>query len=203
MRRFFRFLPLLSVVAALAIATGWRATAQNGRAAPTPTRVASVDLARVFESLEERVARESELKSFIDQQNTLIKDKGDRLEAAKQDLELLVQGSPERRRKAEDVARLRVDLEVQGRFSEQLIDRRRAEVFSALFAKIETAVAALATEQGYDLVLNNDAGAPVPGNTEAETRTAMASRRVLYAGDGLDISDALVRRMNNDWNAGG
>jgi len=202
MRRFLRFLPAMSVVLALAVAVGWRASAQNGAEAPTPTRVATVDLARVFEALEERTVREGELRAFIDQQNSLITNLGDQLKQAQEDLELLVAGSPERRRKAEEVARLRIDLEVQGRFSEQLIDRRRAEVFSALFAKIESSVAALAEQFGYDLVLNNDAGEPVPGNAEAETRAAMAARRVLFAGPSLDITDALVRRMNNDWNAG-
>lgn len=189
------------VIAALAVgAIGWRAGAQNGQA-PTG-RIASVDLTRLVDMLEEREAREQELKSFIEMENQKIQEKGDLLQLAQDDMVAIPEGNPARRRKAEEVARLRIDLEVQGRFSEQLIDRRRAEVFASLFEKIEEGVEVIALQQGIDLVISDDAGGPIPRDTESQIRGVMSARRVLFTSQAIDITDAVARMLNNQWNAG-
>ena len=193
-----------AIVAALLLvgAMVWSAGAQNGAGAPA-SRVATVDLTQVIEELDERGVREQELQQFINLENQKLQEMGDRLEQAQADLDLLVAGSPERRRKAEDAARIRIDLEVQNRFAEQLIDRRRAEVFATLFEKIDAATEKVAQEQGIDLVLLDDSDMVPPRNSEGETRAFMGTRRIMYASETIDITELVVVRMNNEWNAGG
>lgn len=195
--------PILTAALIAAGSLVWRAGAQAGASAAAPAKVATVDLTRVFEGLDERLVRQDELKAYIEQQNSRLKDIGSRLEQAVADLELLVVGTPERRRKQEEVVRMRVDLEVEGRFSEQLVDRRKAEVFAGLFNKVEAASGVVARAQGFDLILSDDRSAAVPSNAEAETQAVMRNRRVLYAGPTVDLTDAIIRHMNNTWNAGG
>lgn len=195
--------PILTAALLFAGSAVWRAGAQNGAAAAAPARVATIDMTRVFEALEERSSHEVELRAFIEQQNSKIKELGDQLQQVKADLDLLVKGTAERRRKAEEAARIRVDLEVQKRFSDQLIDRRRAEVFADLFEKVQAAAAKVAQQQGYDVLLSDDSHGEVPSDTEAETRGVMSSRRVLYASPTIDLTDAVVLFMNNEWNSGG
>lgn len=193
-------IPIL-IAAALAVgAASWRAGAQQGAA--TAERVATVNLTRLVDLIDERQTREDELKAFIEEQNRAIQEKGEMLELAQADLVALPEGSSARRRKAEEVAQLRIELEVKGRFAEQLIDRRRAEVFADLFEKMRNAAAEVARQQGYGLVLNNDAGGDIPHDSESQIRAVMAGRRILYAADGSDITDAVARLMNNDWNSG-
>lgn len=191
------------LIASVVLAAGavWRAGAQNGAPAPTG-HIATVDLTRIFDDLDERASRESELKNFIEQQNQKITALGDQLEQAKADIELLVKGTAERRRKAEDVARLGLDAEVQRRWAEQLIDRRRAEVFADIFAEIKDATARVSAQQGFDLVLSSDADGEIPTDTEAHVRGAMGAQRVLFSSDAIDITHAVVLFMNNQWNAG-
>lgn len=195
--------PILTAALIAAGSLVWRAGAQAGASAAAPAKVATVDLTRVFEGLDERLIRQDELKAYIEQQNSRLKQIGSRLEQATADLELLVVGTPERRRKSEEVVRMRVDLEVEGRFSEQLVDRRKAEVFAELFTKVEAASGVVARAQGFDLILSDDRSAAVPSNSEAETQAVMRNRRVLYAGPTVDLTDAVIRHMNNAWNAGG
>lgn len=193
--------PIITTAILLATLAVWRAGAQNS-VAPTNVRFATVDLPRIFDSLDERPIREAQLKSFIEEQNAMIKALGEKLEQVRSDVDLLVIGSDERRRKEEEAARLNVDLEVQRRWAEQLTDRRRAEVFANLFNKIEAASAQVSQQRGFDLVLSNDAGAEVAPTTEAQARAMMGGRRILYASPNVDITDAVVKQMNNEWSAG-
>lgn len=193
-------IPVLVAALLLTGAAAWRAGAQGG-AAPTG-RVATVNLTTLVDLLDERETREEELRTFIEQQNARIRDLGDQLELAQADLVAMAEGSTARRRKAEEVAELRIKLEVGGRFAEQLIDRRRAEVFAELFQKMQNGAAEVAKQQGFELVLNNDMGGEIPRDTEAQIRSVMAGRRVLFAADSIDITEAVARLLNNQWNAG-
>ncbi len=195
--------PILTAALIAAGSLVWRAGAQAGASASAPAKVATLDLTRVFEGLDERLVRQDDLKAYIEQQNSRLKQIGSRLEQATADLELLVAGTPERRRKSEEAVRLRVDLEVEGRFSEQLVDRRKAEVFAELFKKVEAASGVVARAQGFDLIISDDRSSAVPSNSEAETQAVMRNRRILYAGPTVDLTDAVIRHMNNIWNAGG
>lgn len=180
----------------------WRAGAQNGVQPPRQARIATIDIPRLIAALDERAPREQQLQTFINNLNDELKAKGEEMDSAKADMQLLVAGTPERRRKAEEVTRMRIDLEVQGRWSEQLIDRRRAEVFADLFEKIRDATAKVAQQRGFDLVFSSDVGGDIPRDQEAQIRSVMSARRMLYVSSELDITDDIVRLMNNEWHAG-
>lgn len=193
--------PALAAATVATVALALHAVAQN--ASPPPiARVAIVDLSRIINDLDERTARQEQLKDFITSQNEKLKALGSQLDTAQTDIELLVAGTPDRRRKEEEVAWLRINLEYQKRWSEQLIDRRRAEVFADLFEKIRDATTKVAQQQGFDLVFSSDYEGDVPHNQEADIRAVMSTRRVLYASPDIDITEDVVRLMNNEWHAG-
>jgi len=191
------------LLAAVALGT-WRANANanNAQQTPSPAVIAVVDLQEAIKTLDQRTAQEQALQQFIESQNEKIKKIGAELEQVRNEIDLLVPDSPEYRRKVEQAWRLRADLEVQKNVSDQLIDRRRAEAFAKLFENIRDAASRVAERAGYDLVLSNDAGAELPEGSESQVRSVMINRRVLYAADELDITDQVVRMMNNEWAAG-
>lgn len=194
-----------AIVAATLVVTVsfvWRAGAQNGAQPLPPSHIAAIDIPRLIAALDERSPREQQLQGFINNLNDELKARGEELEIASADMQLLVAGTSERRRKAEEVARMRVDMEVQGRWSEQLIDRRRAEVFADLFEKVRDAATKIAQQRGYDLVLSSDYEGDIPRDQEAQIRSVMSARRVLYVSPDIDITDDVVRLMNNEWHAG-
>lgn len=193
-------IPIFTAAILLAGSAVWRAGAQNGSSATG--RIAVVDIPKLLEQMEERPVKENNLKTFIEEQNKQLKALGERLERALGDLELEVKGSQAHRRKSEEVARLRVDLEIQGRWSDQLIDRRRAEMFADLFEKMQSGTAHVAAQLGYDMVMSSDATGAVPRDSEPQIRGMIGSRRIMYVSPSIDITDAVVRYLNNQWNAG-
>jgi len=191
---------LAAVVAAASLA--WLAEVNHAaQPGPGPT-VVVVNLERLFANLEERESQESNIQAFIEEQNKKIEDIDARRQAVQEELQLLPEGAPEEAELLEELVRLQVDLRFQNEFSERLIDRRRARAFAELFEKVRDAASRLAERNGYDLVLSNDAGAAVPDSGEAQVRAALVSRRVLFSAPSLDVTDDLVRLMNNEWAAG-
>lgn len=177
-----------------------RAWAQNAGAAAGA--VAVVDLERVINNLDERVARENELKSFIAQRRSVIEQKQQRLKQLEDELGLLPEGAQARQAKAEEVVRARIDVESEQRILEQLLQVKRGEVFKILFEHVLDGVQRLAQARGYRLVLSNDANAALQSGTDQQLQIQMVSRRVLFADSALDISDDLVQMLNNEWAAG-
>lgn len=164
--------------------------------------IASVRISEVINGLDELKERESELRLYIDQQQARIKEIGDELQSAVEELNLLPADAVERKTMVQSAMRLRLNLEVEGEISSQLIDMRRGEVYSDIFKKIELAAQKLAQREGYHLILTDDSDAEIPPDTERNVRGGILSRRVLFSDPTLDVTDELVLSMNNAWKAG-
>jgi len=164
--------------------------------------IASVRISEVINGLDELKERESELRLFIEQQQAGIKKINDELQSAVEELNLLPDGAVERKAMVQSAMRLRLNLEVEGEISSQLIDMRRGEVYSDIFKKIESAAQKLAQREGYHLILTDDSDAEIPPDTERNVRGGILSRRVLYVDPTLDVTGELILMMNNAWKAG-
>ena len=63
--------------------------------------------------------------------------------------------------------------------------------------------------KGYDFVLMDDTSAELAVNPESkvareiQVKQQMTARRSLYVNPAMDITDQLIQRMNNAFNAGG
>lgn len=194
----------LAWVCALVVVAGftgvmYRATAQNsGSAGP----IALVDLERVINNLDERTARENELRSFIQERRGVIDGKQKRLDQLEDELKLLPEGAAARQTKAEEVARQRMEIQFEQQILEQLLQVKRGDVFKGLFERVLDASKRLAQARGYLLVLSNDSGARLQPGTDQQLQIQMVSRRVLYGDASLDISNDIVQMLNNEWAAG-
>jgi|GEM_PF-1198697 len=194
----------LSIAGALVLAAAsslaFRAGAQNAGAKPGV--VALVNLERVINNLDERVVRENELKRFIEERRNVIKGKQDQLKQLQDELNLLPEGAANRQAKAEEVARQRIESQVEQQILEQLLQVKRGDVFKRIFKKVIDASERIAQARGYSMVLSNDAGATIQPGTDQQIQLQMVSRRVLFADSQLDISDDIVQMLNNEWKAG-
>lgn len=165
--------------------------------------IASVRISEVINGLDELKDREAELRLFIDEQQAGIKKIGDDLQNAVDELNLLPDGAAQKKVIVQNARRLRLNLEVEGEISSQLIDQRRGEVYAEIFAKIEKAAQRLAQREGYHLIITDDSDAEIRPDTERNVRSGILSRRVLFSDPALDITDELILTMNNAWKAGG
>ncbi len=194
------------VVAGLVAATAasWTAGARQGsRTAPRAATIATIDVQKVVNSLDELAEREQELNAYRESLKARVQTKDKALADAQAALKLLPQKSPEYRQKWEEARRLTVELKMEGDISVQLIDEKRGAIWAEIFRKVLDASGRLATQNGYDVVLNNDAGEGVPENvSEGNIRALIASRRTLFAAPTLDATDELISTMNNEHRLG-
>ncbi len=76
-----------------------------------------------------------------------------------------------------------------------------------LYKKIVDAINTLALSEGYDLVIVDDSGEALPFNRNArvvpqdQVRQQLTRRKVLFVSPTLDITEDLIMRMNNEFNA--
>ena len=192
---------VIALVVVLSV-SALQAISAASRQLPAPT-IATINVTRVINGLDEIKAREKELESFIRERTTKLQDLERRFEIAKGEFDLLPREGAARRSKAEDLERLRMQIRFESELADALINARRGEIFAALFEKIDATVGEMARSNGYTLVLSDDQESMAPNNpTEQAARAAIYGRRVMYSDGSVDITDELVQLMNNQWKIG-
>ncbi len=193
---------LLPLAIALVLAgAAFQAGSQANGNLPEPI-VATITVAEVINGLDEINDRQAQLEAFIRDRDQKIRDLEQRFESVRSEFDLLPSG-PEKRSKAEDLERLRAQIQVESELAKVLVDRRRGEIFAELFRKISRSVSELSRQRGYTLVLASDAESGIPANpTEQQARAAIYGQRVMFAASAIDITDELVSKMNNDYRSG-
>lgn len=201
-------LPGVLLVAVLLSLVVHQAIGQRS-AALESTTVVTVDLRRVIEGLDQRAAAEANLQAMGQE----ILDEDDRRKTELEQLRAELQQSPE----SDEAARLAMRDELALRefeyqywrqFAFEQLDIEKSLLLRDLDRSVKDAIKALADANGYDIVLTTDANdelmvsADARASREAQVRQQMISRRVLYANDMVDITDELIERMNNAFNAG-
>lgn len=195
--------PALVVAAASTLAFfAWRAGAQSAAPAPKAPTVALVNLERLLNNLDELQTRRAEVEAMRAELQKGIDSKGADLEKIGNALKILPAGTPDYKAKQQEAVRKRVEMEVDTKIAEQLMDQKRAEIQKALFLKIQDAVSRMAKQRGYALVFSHDGEVEVVDGQEAQITRQIAVRRILYAEKELDISEELLTMMNNEWKAG-
>jgi Skp family chaperone for outer membrane proteins len=178
-------------------------------AALDSTTVVTVDLRRVIEGLDQRAAAEAGLQAMGQQILDEDQRRQDEIRALVDSIEQLPEDDLDARAAMQDDATLR-DLEYRAwrQFAFEQLDIEKSLLLRDLDRSVKDAIKELADTNGYDIVLTTDAAeelmvsAEARASREAQVRQQMISRRVLYANDIVDITDELIERMNNAFNAG-
>jgi Skp family chaperone for outer membrane proteins len=193
----------LSLVAAVSL----RSSAEPAPSlAPQPVTVALVDLAKLMNGLHEIAKRN---KDNQDEGETMQKDLtriSDQVEKLRNDLKqggAIPESDHERRAQAMvDFIKKSAELKSSRESYQNLYDTKRGNIIHDLYDKIILAIDAFAKREGYDLVLLDDRAIELPPNfaaTAAELNPIIEKKRILYAKDGMDVTDRLITIMNNQW----
>jgi Skp family chaperone for outer membrane proteins len=191
-------------IAAAAIHSNARPSAPTAVVAPTPVTVGFVDLARLMNNLQE-LADRNELTKVRGKQ---LQDKlGEISTQIKQiDAELKdVIPKDDKAKRIERVAQkfeLEATYEARAKSYQRLIDLDHGDILNDLYPKAVSAVQALAAKEGFDIVLLDDRPIGMPDTgTVKDYNDVIQRKRVLFAKDGMDITDQLVTIMNNEYTA--
>jgi Skp family chaperone for outer membrane proteins len=179
------------------------------QAGGTPTSVATVNLVRVLEGLDQRAMAEAD---FVAMAETILAEdeaKQGTLEAMRTSLQELPESDVEGRRALRDRLELGL-LEFQGwrQFKSEQVDIEKSLLLRDIYQSIRRAISELCEAEGYDLVIVDDSSEQllinpqVQATREAQIKQQLSSRRLIYVNPSVDITNDVVARMNNAFNAG-
>jgi Skp family chaperone for outer membrane proteins len=169
--------------------------------APVPSTVAVVDLGRVFNSLNAWTAfQEAKVAMAQDAQKDALAQR-ERIEELQADLEDFPEASERHRSALLALQLAAIEFEASLTFRERQLQRFDSKSIRNLYESIRAGAAKFAESNGYDMVIVDDGVDAIP--EDAPDPIAMiSSRRVLFARDRLDITDALVAAMNAAFRSG-
>jgi Skp family chaperone for outer membrane proteins len=168
-----------------------------------PARVASVDVAKAFTSLDEQKSMEASIKS-LGERMAGEKDRMSReLQDLNAELESYKPGTPPYNETLKKVEAAVGAMRAQDQFGQLKLEAERATALRELYARIRAASEAVAKDSNIDYVVVNDSLVPVEPAGLAATQQQLNTRRFLWANTEMDITDAVIARANADFKAKG
>ena len=192
--------PIVFVIVTAAIVTllGLADTAAD-RLVAKPTAIAVLSVADAYNALDEKVVVDAALATMGAQIKKEEETRVDELKQLQKDLEVLQPGGAAFRQKQERLQLLAFELKAWREFQQQRIVHEQALRKEQLYRKIMAAVGAFAEDIGYDLVLYQEREINFRGANSGQVDALIALRKVLWVKKELDITDAIVAKMNNDF----
>jgi Skp family chaperone for outer membrane proteins len=194
---------LLGAVPALAQAPA-PAEAPKPAVAPLPkardVKVAVIDIEKTFNTLEERSQIQADLAVMVDKFSQESNVMNQEIKDLEEDLRVLDSNSPSFKVKEETLSKKAFEKQAWMTWRQNFMQREQKLKQLDLYKKINTATAELAKENGYDLVLFKEP--PIENMARLnpqEQQDAMASRKLIFFAPDLEITDAVVTRMNNEY----
>jgi Skp family chaperone for outer membrane proteins len=176
--------------------------------------VATVDLQRVFDGLEQRNDAVRKLQQMHADFQAERKEREGRINAMRDELRELVRAAGQNQPLPAEAQRLEEQMVLKHlryqawmRFMNDKFDVEYSLMLQDLFRTVRNAASTMADIEGYDLILLDDSKEELMVNPEsrqtreAQIRQQMTARSILYARDAIDVTADLVERMNNEFRA--
>ncbi|MEM7227794.1 MAG: OmpH family outer membrane protein [Planctomycetota bacterium] len=200
-------MPACVLIAVGSLALNVRTQAREAAPEPSPVLqreasvVATVDLVRVFEKLNEARAADDQLARKADELTERSKQMADELAMMEEDLALYTKGSAKYEEALEELAQKSLEYRSFIRFGEARLDLEKSGLLKDLYLSICTAVESFSEREGVDVVIVDDSVGEIQPGSEEDTMRQLAARRVLYSRDTVDITDDLIAMMNQQFGA--
>jgi len=195
-----RIRTLVMSLAALVVAGALIGQAASMRA--QPTAVATVNVQEVFNNLKEKTSLEAQMQSRTEQLQQQEQQRRQSIEQLRQDLDVLAPGSDAYQQKEQELQQKVIDLQVWTQFKQQQMRVERGLQVEGLYRRTLNTVQRIAQDNGYDLVLFEEQEPDFNYENPQQLLTVIQMRKVLYASDQISITDQVIQRMNNEYEAG-
>lgn len=205
----------LGVLAMVAIAVSTiallRPQADASAVARAPaTPVATIDLVSVITQLQEFEDMEDRIKAEGEKKTAEIDRLTEEIEGLQEDLKPLDPNSDAYDQTFRELNMKAGFRELRGTMLIRWQAEDNARVLTELYEKALQAVEAVAKRDGWEIVIHAGQSLTVPRNPNVRAEAAMdfvenfiQTRRVIYSGESVDISNSVVQHMNNQYAAGG
>ncbi|MFI4882594.1 MAG: OmpH family outer membrane protein [Phycisphaerales bacterium JB064] len=176
----------------------------------TPTPVATVDLVQVITSLKEFENVDKRIKAEGEKKKKEIEALDKQIQGLNEDLKSL---DPNTDAYDQIFRELNMKMGIREVTAGNLIrwqSEDNARVLTELYEKATKAVAEVAKRDGWEVVVHRGQNLTVPRNPNVRAEAAMdfvenfiQTRRVIYSGDAVDITNNVIQTMNNRFESGG
>ena len=191
---------LIIILAAGAVALiGFVGARATGVLQAPPTSVAAVDMSRLFDQLTEKEDFDAELNTSRDQLRGEAANKQREAQELQADLDLLAPGTPAYQQKEEELSKKAIENNVWGQFEQAKLNKMAGLRIENLYRKALDAVALIAEESGYDVVIAKEAPPKFQYENLQQLLAKISLRKSLYTSETIDITDQVIQRMNNEY----
>lgn len=189
--------PLLVPVLLIAVLLlGYNAVA-NQQDTKRPAVVATVDLERLFENLNERAAEDARLQAMATNIEQEAEKRRNKIRGLDEELKIHPAGSEKAQQIQDELAMESIQYQAWIEFQRQSLEREKGLVMMKIYRSIKRSVQEMSEANGYDIVLLNDSLKDLQRGPEQGVVQQISARRMLYTNPTLDITNALLARMNN------
>jgi Skp family chaperone for outer membrane proteins len=180
-------------------------TAPGPGAAPPPTKLAVVNLVKLFDTLDEQSDAQRDIENIKNNFSMEIdKRKGelDRLERDLQDPNLFNKESAEFRKMQDDLLEKSMNLQAYTQASQQKLFLELRLKTAYIYRKMNDTIAQYCQANGIALVFVSDDLNLNDVKTQQELQARVSLRKLVYFHPAFDITRAIQERMNTDYKLG-
>lgn len=171
----------------------------QGLTAARPTKVATVDVLRVFNGLQEKAQIEADIRTHGEQLRTEEESRRKELQDLQNDLKILAPDTQAYTQKTNQIQSKIIELRVWSEMQSNSLKSESSIQLAGLYRKMIDTITKVAKESGYDMVLYKEQE-PTFQNVKPEAMNQIIQlRKLLWSADDLEITDQVVTRMNNDY----
>lgn len=168
------------------------------------TAVAVVDVAKIMLGMELVKTESAKLKADFDAKQKSLTGMQDKIKNLAEQVKSAKDGSAEKRALAFDQIKAEAELKMTGELFQRQLNLSQGDLYKQAFLEVSGAIDQVAKQNGYQLVLRNDADVQLPANISGQDmENFIANQRVFYADSSLDITEQVVQLLNNQFKAGG
>lgn len=174
------------------------------RAQALATPVAVVDVAKIMLGMELVKTESAKLKADFDTKQKSLDGMRKKIDDLITQVKAAPKDSPEKRALAFDQIKAEAEHKMSGELFQRDLNLRQGDLYKQAFLEVNAAIDQVAKQNGYQLVLRNDADVELPANISGQDMESfIANQRVFYADSSLDITEQVVQLLNNQFKAGG
>lgn len=188
---------IILIVALIAVSM-LAVTTATGRFAPTATVVGTIDLPRVIDELDEWKAELARVEAAGQAFEAEVTRRTEEAELLRADLEDFVAGTKKHEDAQKELKRATINLKAFMMNAERREVAAKTRAVLRIYEHIRKSAGDLAEREGYGLILVDDSSLAINEQSN-DVLGEIASRQVLYTQKSLDVSEALIAYMNQQW----
>ncbi|QOI99944.1 MAG: OmpH family outer membrane protein [Phycisphaeraceae bacterium] len=170
-----------------------------------PTSVGVVDLQRLIAGLKQVEDTNADVKRIAETYQARVNDLRTQIEKGEAEIRAMAENDPKRIERRLAVEEMKLLMEARFKGSQAIINLELGKHLRPLYTKVLESCGRLAQQQGLDLVLVDDRSLTIPdveNITDAQVKSIIENKQVLFASSTVDVTDALITFMNNEWQSG-